>query len=253
MISFFFKPSYFLGPEGKPEKWVLQRVTSRIRGEEIAEYLGAKYNPKKGYETDVCIYIKSCKHDQIRDGDYVDVLDDLWMVRWLRDKPKVKVIAMSLSHVDYLKNLLTNQIVYIPHHHVNFERLVRIRKEITTVGYIGAAQTIKKVEGFEFICQTNFKTRQDILDFYNKIDIQIIGDVPDTPYYHPTKIINAMSFGIPTISPTKQAYREVEGFYFQDIKQLKDGWDADKLIKEAEKYHISNIAKLYEKIDSKSD
>lgn len=121
------------------------------------------------------------------------------MVDWLKERPKVKVIAMSLSHVDYLKGILTNEIVYIPHHHVNFERITRNRKDITTVGYIGARQNIKKIAGFEFIYQENFRDRKDILNFYSKIDIQIIGDVPDTPYYHPTKIINAMSFGIPNV------------------------------------------------------
>lgn len=244
MISIFAKPTYFLGQPGDEKNWRLQRVTSRIRGEEIAEYLGAKFNQGR---SDVNIYIKSYGHDQIKDGDYVDVLDDLWTTDWLKTRPKVKVIAMSLSHLDWLKGQLNNEIVYLPHHHVNFERIKRSRTEVTTCGYIGARQRLK-VKGFKFIYQTNFKTRQDILDFYQQIDIQVIGEVPDNPYYHPTKIINAMSFGIPTVSPKKQAYREVEGFYFHDLKDLKQGWDAERLINEAEKYHIINIAKLYEKL-----
>ena len=169
------------------------------------------------------------------------------MVDWLKDHPKVKVIAMSLSHYDWLKSQLKNKIVYIPHHHVNFDRVVRTRKRVTTCGYIGSSRKIE-IKGFKFIYMDNFKTRKDIINFYKKIDIQIIGNIRDVPYYHPTKIINAMSFGIPTVAPKVMGYREVEGFYYQDIDQLKNGWDADRLIKEAEKYHISNIAKLYKQL-----
>ena len=244
MISIFAKPPYFLGEEGKKEGWILQRVSSRIRGEEISAYLGANYNQER---SDINIYVKGCRHDQIKDGDYADVLDDLWTTDWLKNKPGIKVIAMSLSHYDLLKSILKNEIVYIPHHHVNFEREVRTRTEVTTCGYIGASQRIE-VKGFKFIYSTNFKTRQDIIDFYKKIDIQVIGDVPDVPYYHPTKIINAMSFGIPTVAPKKMGYREVEGFYFQDIEELRNGWDAERLIREAEKYHISKTAELYQQL-----
>jgi hypothetical protein len=238
MISFFFKSPYFLGT-GKEESWQLKRVSSRIRGEEIAKYLGAKSNQER---SDVNIYVKGCRKGHIKDGDYVDVLDDLWTVNWLKSYPKIKVIAMSLSHMDWLKSMLKNEIVYIPHHHVNFERVKKTKQGMIT-GYVGASQNIKAD-----IYLTTFKTREDIIDFYKKIDIQVIGDVMNTPYYHPTKIINAMSFGIPTVAPKKQGYREVEGFYYQDIEELKNGWDAERLIKEAEKYHISNIAKLYQQL-----
>ncbi len=244
MISFFAKSTYFLGAVGKEESWRIQRLTARVRGEEMAKYLGAKLNQER---SDVNIYIKGCSKEQIKDGDYVDVLDDLWATEWLKDKPKIKVIAMSLSHYDWLKSILKNEIVYIPHHHVNFDRVKRTRKEITTCGYVGSPQEVK-VKGFKFINFNTFKTRQDIIEFYKKIDIQVINNIPSIPYYHPTKIINAMSFGIPTVAPKVQGYREVEGFYFQDIEELKNGWDADRLIKEAEKYHISKIAKLYRKL-----
>lgn len=244
MISIFAKHTYFLGPMDKKETWRLQRVSSRIRGEEIAKYLGAKLNQER---SDVNIYIKACNYHLIKDGDYVDVLDDLWMVDWLKNRPKVKVIAMSLSHLDYLKSILKNKIVYIPHHHVNFDRVKRTRKKVTTCGYIGSPQKIE-IKGFKFIYLDAYKTRKDIINFYKKIDIQVIGNVKDVPYYHPTKIINAMSFGIPTVAPKRIGYREVDGFYFQNIEELKDGWDAEKLVKEAEKYHISAVAELYRKL-----
>ena len=36
----------------------LQRVSSMIRGVQVAEQIGAKLNPEEGYENDVCIYVK---------------------------------------------------------------------------------------------------------------------------------------------------------------------------------------------------
>lgn len=272
MISIFAKHTYLLDSPLKDGKY-LQRVSSRIRGEEIAEYLGAKFNPKKGYENDVRIFVKACGVRHIKDGDYVDVLDDVWMVKWLKEHPGVKVIAMSISHYKFLKKELKNKIVLIPHHHINFERILRDRKEIINCGYVGANSTFhqkmnRKIKaalekiGFNFTPLLNFQTRQEIIDYYKTIDIQIIGYfdyIKDSPYYHPTKIINAMSFGIPTIAGPKLGYKDVDDFYIhvnnmdelvgealrmKDPKQYNE-WPA-KIIKEAEKYHISNIAKLYQ-------
>ena len=109
----------------------------------------------------------------------------------------------------------------------------------------------------------NYKTRQDIVDFYKTIDIQVIGYFKhyDHAYRHPTKIINAASFGIPTIAAPILGYKEFEGHYIpagnmesllvavdklRDIKYYSQ-WST-KIIKEAEKYHISNIAKLYQQL-----
>jgi len=52
-------------------------------------------------------------------------------------------------------------------------------------------------------------------------------------------------------------YKEVEGYYWSvktmdelkaAIGELRKGFDADRLIKKAEEYHIDNIAPLYKKL-----
>src|SRR3990167_7107951 len=66
MLSFFYReaflnvnPSEPLRLRTKPIKaGHVMRVSSMIRGDQIAEYLGAKVNPTEGYENDICIYIK---------------------------------------------------------------------------------------------------------------------------------------------------------------------------------------------------
>lgn len=272
MISIFARHTYLLGDE--QNGLFLQRVSSRVRAEEIAQYLGANLNPTEGFENDVCIYVKPMHLDHIKDGSYVDILDDLHAFECMKDRPGIKAIAMSLPHYEFLKQELKNEVVLIPHHHVNFERALRKRKKITTCGYVGVNNSKhvsinNRVDRALRTINLNFKplflfqTRQDIIDYYKKIDIQVIGyfDHQDIPYYHPTKMINAASFGIPTVAGRKLAYKEFENFYIPvnnmdellvEIEKLKDPkyynqW-ADKVLKEAEKYHISKIAKLYKQL-----
>lgn len=273
MISIFAKHPYLLDDEQGGV--FLQRVSARIRGEEISQYLRAKFNPTEGFENGICIYVKPPRLNHIKDGSYVDILDDVHAFGCLKDRPGIKVIAMSSTQYDYLKANLKNEIVLIPHHHVNFKRVLRDRKEITTCGYIGSPsgysnQVNNKVKrelakiGLNFIPLYNYQTRQDIINYYKKIDIQVIGYFNfnnDSFYRHPTKIINAASFGIPTIAQPILGYREIENYYapikdmdslVAEAEKMKDPayynqW-TDKIIEEAEKYHISKIAKLYKKL-----
>lgn len=271
-ISIFARHPYLLGDE--QSGLFLQRVSARVRGEEIAQYLGAKLNPTKRFEKDVCIYVKPMHLDHIKEGSYVDILDDLYILERMKERPGIKVIAMSLPHFEFLKQELKNEVVLIPHHHVNFERVLRDRKRIITCGYVGVntpthrsvnhrvRKSLRKI-GLYFWPLFLYQTRQDIIDYYKQIDIQVIGyfDHQDIPYYHPTKIINAASFGIPTVAGRKLGYKELESFYIpvdnmeqllvevEKLKNLKyyDKW-SKKIIKAAEKYHISKIAKLYRKL-----
>ena len=65
MISIFTKRAFFnINPHEdydkrtKPPRGHLMRVSSMIRGDQIADYIGAKLNPSSGFEDDVCIYVK---------------------------------------------------------------------------------------------------------------------------------------------------------------------------------------------------
>lgn len=272
MISIFARHTYLLGDE--QNGLFLQRVSSRVRAEEIAQYLGANLNPTEGFENDVCIFVKPMHVDHIKDGSYVDILDDLNAFEYIKKRPGIKAIAMSLPHFEFVKRELKNEVVLIPHHHVNFERALRKRKKITTCGYVGVnnsehrsinrrVKEALKTINLDFIPLFLFQIRQDIIDYYKKIDIQVIGyfDHQDIPYYHATKIINAASFGIPTVAGRRLGYREFENFYIPvnnmeelliEVEKLKDPeyynkWST-KIIKEAEKYHISKIAKLYKQL-----
>jgi len=273
-ISFFAKEPYLTKNSEGENDFRLNRVSTIIRAKELVSFMGAKYNPREGYENDVCVYLKPPRLNRIKDGDYVDVLDDQSGPRMLQMRPGIKVIAMSGPHYEWLKTFLKNEIVLIPHHHVNFERARRERKEVVNCGYVGAyhpdhvainkevGRRLAEV-GFNFIPLYNFRIRDDIINFYMQIDIQVIGFfkfLTNVPYYHQTKIVNAMSFGIPTVAGQKLGYRDIDNCYIHvsnldefiiEVKKLKEEpeyykyW-SEKGLERAESYHISEIAKLYQ-------
>lgn len=274
MISIVAKPTYWGRARGRARQKHLQRASSRIRGEEVAQHLGLRMNPQVREADEVCIFLKPRHLTYVKDGDYVDILDNFQAITELKQRPKVKVIAMSDVHYNYLKKELKNEITLIPHHHINFERHKRKRNETLVGGMIGTpsdmifeiAENLKDVlarVGIEFTTCFDFKTREDMIEYYKKIDFLVIWYIDDIYERddfrrHPAKIINAASFGIPTLGQPISGYREVEGFYIpietlgdivREAQKFKDEdyynqW-SERLIKESEKYHISNIGKLY--------
>jgi hypothetical protein len=274
MISFFALDSYIGKSYSKHGPDSVRRLSSRIRGEEVANYLGAKYNPTEGYENDVCIHVKPKILDEVPDGHWLDLLDGTYLIHSLRQRPKIKVITASQCSYEYQKSHYPNEVVLIPSHHINIDRLKRTRKEIKVAGYIGVpspaiyqrfddiATRLKEI-GIDFVTEYLFKTKQDALDFYNKIDIFVFGDWDsfDHPHRIPTKIINAASFGIPSVAFPIQANKEFEGYYMQarnmdetveGVNRLKNEYFynemVSKIIPMSEKYHISNVAELYKKL-----
>jgi len=272
MISFFYRHS-FLGTQHRTNEVHILRLGSEIRGKQIADYLGAKHNPVSGFEKDVCIHVKPVNLSRVRDGDWVDIADGgrLWIA--LNDRPKINVITHSEYIYGYLKDKLVNKMVCIPQQHLNWENDLRDRDNVTTAGYIGSASNIafkiydeikdRLAEiGLQFITCWDYKDRQDAVNFYKKIDLLVVGCWKDNNLYKTaTKMINAASFGIPSIAMRLLGYKEFEGNYVpinnvdeivEEAKKFKDadyykGW-ADKGLKASEKYHICEIAKKYEEL-----
>lgn len=270
MISFFYRPpfigNYYHRKSGEEN---VNRLSGRIRGEEIADYLGAKKNPKMIDKTDVCIWVKPVSVNRVIEGGYLDILDTFPIPEDLKERPDIKIIVASQTSYDYLTNLLPNKVILIPSHHVNVERYKRKRTEIKVAGYIGNpspwADTLYKnvaecLKEFEFKTCFDYKTREDAVDFYRQLDVFVIGDfAPDININKvPTKIINAASFGIPTVAPPLMGYAELEGCYLpvhnmdelvEKVNELKNPVFYKKMsnlvLHMAEPYHIENIAKLY--------
>lgn len=270
MINFIAKPPF--------EMRHLQRVSSIVRGEQIAAYMGnARLNPPDGSPNDVYVFVKP----NIKPGSdfdfpknsYIDIHDGWDLIHTLKRYPEVGVIAYGDLAEEVLSKELTNKIVKIPHHHVNFERTRRNRDKIVKIGTTGSPaawdyipDVIKegiKARGLKLELYSNFYPRMSVSRFHESVDVFIHWrDWHDRQLSCPFKIINAASFGVPTIALDEPSFKEVEGTYI-GVKTAEEWLEkldfliestgdysflAENGIKVAEKYHIDNISKLYEQL-----
>ena len=273
-LTFFAKPSFLgnLYPRHFKKDYRI-RLGPQIRGKDVADYLGAKHNPTEGFEHDLVIYVKPRWLNRVRDDDWIDVSDGEWLVDLLAERPNIKVIVHTQSCHDYLRDKIKNRIVVIPQQHLNWENAKRTKRKFNTGGYIGSPSPTalnmygeigKRLSeiGLKFITCFDYQKREDAVNFYKKIDFLVVGDWKDkSPYKTATRMINAASFGIPSIAYPLIGYKDFEGYYIHannndeilvEAEKLKNKetyniW-SNKIMKEAEKYHISNITKLYTKL-----
>ena len=230
-----------------------------IRGEQTADFLGGKKNPTEGYKNDICIYVKIIPPEGHPKHSYSDVDDSPKAAEYLKTHPELGVIAISETAKDFLNKFLNrNDVVFIPHQHVNFERRLRPDRPVKTVGIIGSAITafqypVKPFRkelakmGLELKFEQDYwntykstperEMRLNVADFYYSIDIQL-GWRPRVvfrsmaPFQNPNKLGNSSSFGIPMVAYPEPSYvREWDGCFvpantieevFLQIKKLKD-------------------------------
>ncbi len=255
----------------------LQRVSSIIRADQIADYLGAKFNPTEGYQDDVTVYVKPYVkkgNDFVFEGKraYLDIVDGHNLGQLALKYPEVGVIVCSQADYETMSNALPNKIVLIPQHHANFERQKKKRTAIKVVGIIGEKNAFDyiprkireelKKRDIELLEYSKFFSRQDIIDFYMNIDVQLVWRPYRKILSNPLKIVNASSFGVPTIALDEPAFKEMEGTYigvttpeewlsrFDYLCDNDDVYDAVSQYcrEKAENYHISSVAKLYQQL-----
>lgn len=270
-ITFISRP-YFFREDTIANKKCIVRLSARVRGEEVAQYLGGKYNSEK-IDEGVRIFIKPRNLKKARDEDYLDIIDGVELLPQIKLRPKIKVIAMSQVHYDYLKLNLENEVILIPHHHINFENQIRKRGDKLVGGIIcnpagGSYALYEKTKealakiGVDLTYSFHAQTRKEMVDYYMSIDF-LVNWYPkhldiNCFYRHPAKLINAASFSIPTLAQPILGYQEMEGFYLpienldslvEQVEKLKDinfyNNFSKRICKEAKKYHISKTTKLY--------
>jgi hypothetical protein len=271
MINFIAKPPF--------EMKHLQRVSSIIRGEQIAAYIGnARLNPPNGSEDDIYIYVKP----HIKPGNdfyfekhsWIDIQDGYELKDILYKNPDVGVIVFSELDMETLTRHIHNRMVLIPHHHCNFERDRRERKGITRVGITGTAAAFPQIpdvirqglkdRNIELVEYSTFYPRMSVARFHKSIDIHLQWRPYPKQLSCPLKITNAASFGVPTIALDiyEPSFKEMEGAYI-GVKSSEEWLEKlDYLIEnpdqyaaysqmgldKSERYHIENIAKLYERL-----
>ncbi len=200
-------------------------ASSQIRGYQVAARLNAVVNPQKITDIDdTFVFVKSLPVENVFNDMYIDIVDAYAILDELYKFPKAKIIAISEMAKTYIQNRCDNEVFVIPEHHCNFENTVRTRTNIATVGFIGYKDNfllnVKEVSdalsdiGLGFLCkfECDFKTREDICEFYMSIDIQLTFR-PKFPK-HPCppelknslKLSNAGSFKIPTVACNEPSY-----------------------------------------------
>lgn len=248
-----------------------------IRGVQIAKHIGARLNPEDEWHNDTCIYVKQTPKGGKR--QFFDIIDEHKYLPWLKQHPEIGIIAISRCAEEYLKNEMSNTIVFIPQQHCNFGNIQRTRTTVTTAGWCGARGCFEPFEseireklgkiGLELktYYEDQYKTRQDIVNFYLGIDIQVVWRMQaewNKMLKNPLKVSNASSFSIPTISkPEPCTVLEYDGCFLpattidelvECARQLKDNSMlyqdiADKALQRSKYYHINNVANLYKELD----
>jgi len=273
-----------------------------VRGEQMADALGGKKNPKDGYENDICIYVKVLPPENLPEysflppenlpkysflppenlpkHSYADVDDSVRLAEYLETHSELGVIATSNNTKEYLAlRLKRDDIIVIPHAHCNYENWIRPDREVKTVGVIGSKTSFQgdtdefskrlKEIGLNFIYEKDYwktyqNSREKVCDFYKQIDIQVCWrpKMYAQAFKNPNKLVNAGSFGIPTVAYPERGFDEWDGKFIQvdtiddmvasclELKELEEYYNyyAEQALKKAQENHISNIIKLYRRL-----
>ncbi len=254
-------------------------ASGNIRGNQIAKRLNAICDPKEPVSKDsIFVFIKSTPNMHVP-RMYVDLIDAYGILTSLSKFPNAKIIVMNELAKNYVSNRVYNDIIVIPEHHCNFENIVREHREVKTVGFVGdtlnfsldpimVREELTKI-GLDFIWCIDFKTRDDVCNFYKKIDIQLTFR-PKSPtaicpaeLKNPLKLANAGSFKIPSVCCAEPSYvAEFNGCFLiaenieeivRQCRKLKNDAALYNILsfnchEKAKDYHIDNIIPMFEKL-----
>lgn len=255
-------------------------ITGVIRAEQPATFLGGRMNPTLGHENDICIYSWIEPPMDCPKNTYLDLGDRYPFQRILITRPELSVITMTRFGRDFVfTKIQRDNIVIIPQHHCNYLEEKRERRDILTAGIIGGFRSYEGVNapllgtrlqeiGVQLAVCIHPRSRVSVVDFYKKIDVQIVfrpvrSNSRMRMLSTPLKLENASSFGIPTVSyPEMSFVDEFDGCFLpvltedaviEGVKKLKDdpvlySELSTRGIEVAKKYHIRNIARLYEQL-----
>jgi len=264
--------SFFIDPSRRTS------MAGHVRGTQVAEYLGAKLNPEDDYGQDTCIFVKVKPIPFFCGARYFDPVDGVGLLYWFHRHLDVGIIASSNVSYRFLTKQFKNKVVLIPQHHCNFERDKRVRKDVTVAGFIGGYHTFQPFEdeiraklkaiGVDLLFQYKLSCREDAVNFYKSIDVQIVWRiVPEwlSQAKNPLKISCAASYQIPTVSyPEDNFVAEYNGGFIavgsidemvSQVKILKQDEDyykhyAKVAYNKSDKYHIEKVAELYRRLEA---
>ncbi|MHA1690355.1 MAG: glycosyltransferase [Candidatus Heimdallarchaeaceae archaeon] len=270
-------------------------ASDRCRGIDIAERLGCPIDVPYSEITsdDTILMIKHC-NAKIFDRTqkiYVDIVDGFnGGYNFIASNPFITVVTMTAKAAEYAKKTWfpNNNIIWIPHSHCNNERVVRPDREVKVVLYNGfhlgfplehwkifkqkiEAQGFKARRAQTIENKNSPNLRLDCCNLYMSSDIQV-SFRSSTPYKllplilkGPTKLNNAGSFRIPSVSYPESAFTDNHGEpgcflpaktideMVEQCVKLRDDKDlyneiAQGAYESAQPYHIDEIIKYDEEM-----
>jgi hypothetical protein len=253
--------------------------SSIVRGQQVATALSAAHFP---YALDAClaqdvlVYVKlpPSREDMAqlaRAGkiQILDVLDNYNLPSLMKRREYLNgLIAASLTHQAFLAQHFSVPVQAIPHHHANFNQ-VRISIKPApplTLGYVGHQDhwpVNRFITGLGSPVITDFEFH-NLEQTFQCIDIGVAlrNDRAKTQFNSSLKLLNFMSFGIPSVLSPELSYLEVarhgeECLYAQDekdcrtmLRHLAGNFELRRKISarafaRARNFHISRIAAHY--------
>lgn len=257
-------------------------ASADIRGRQIASKLGVPCDeplaPGQKHPKSI-VLVKAVPGDieSLKSFLWFDIVDSDDRLDWIAGLPNAGVIAIGITAERYLKARLNIPVALVPEHHCNFERCVRKANAVSkVVGFCGYENNLDlNVEAlrkrlaavnmeFKMLPVTGNLTREDVCEFYKGIDINLTFRLPrivakmPPELKNPLKVINAASFGIPTVGYPEVSYEEFPPYIrVHDEEEVVDACVRLKhfddsarrcLLRNAEQYHIDNIVELYRSI-----
>ncbi len=257
--------------------------TSQIRGIQIADALGAdtatlgEVTPELAGRYDTLVYVKEVPEpdtlDRIRDRGVRQVWDPLDRFDWRtmgRHAPYVDaLLAANRTHAVELERHYDRPATVIPHQHCNFEEVtIPEGREPPILGFIGGRDhwpvSRHLVERLPYEVFSTVHTPGPVVEAYLRVDVGFAYrlDRHKLSYNAATKLVNFMSFGIPSVLNPETGYLEVsrhdEACLYAQSKQefvlLLDRLASDPALRRrlgaagveaARPYHIRVVADRY--------
>lgn len=251
----------------------------KIRGDQISNFLGIRClldNEISLEDVKAIVYIKYLPEEERlferqKQGiiQIFDIIDNFEFKKLSKPLKYIDIIiANSISHKIILENKFSHRVEILPHHHCNFrnERILIKNSKDLVIGYIGDKTHYKKIKFLEkhFENFKSYRSFDNLVEKYKSIDVGTAwrNDKLKVKYNSNLKLINYMSFGIPSVVNYENGFSEIGSHGYNclfaidkedlilNIKYLIENYDLRKKISDcafetSKSFHISIVANKY--------
>lgn len=205
-------------------------ASAKVRGSQIAERLGAallrldELTPTTARRYRTLVYIKELPPAslmaQIRDAGVRQVVDPVDNYRWRTLRTRAAFIdhfiASNHTHALDLTRRFAVPATRVPHHHCNFDEVrIPAGREPATLGYVGGRvnwpPVRRLIRSLPFPSIAHTSGEKTLVEAYCSIDVGVAWRMEEgkQSYNSGVKLVNFMSFGIPSVLSAETGYLEL--------------------------------------------